>query len=272
MTNVSTMPSLASGQKVSAIVPTNYNEMAAMAQTIFSSGLAPRGYDTPQKVAVAIMMGAELGFPPMMAISKIAIVNGRPAPYGDAIVAVVRRSGLCEFIDERIEGEGDNRVAICETKRKTDSRPVIRKFSVADAKKAKLWGKAGPWQDYPERMMAMRARGFALRDAYGDLLSATYDAEEAADIPAEPEIKAIAAPMAVAEPTVATSETILEATVDDQEFVNMMISTFKMAETEEALMKWAADNAAALAKLSEKDVVHVRKEFADYRKSLLEAA
>lgn len=176
---------LRSGNKVSAIVPRDYQETASLAQMIYASGLAPRGFDSPQKIAVAIMLGAELGLTPMMAINRIAVVNGRPAPYGDAVVAIVRRSGLCEYIEETLEGEGDARVAICETKRKGESRPVIRKFGVADAKRARLWGKAGPWQDYPERMLAMRARSFALRDTYGDLLSGTYDAEEAADIPPE---------------------------------------------------------------------------------------
>jgi hypothetical protein len=59
----------------------------------------------------------------------------------------------------------------------------VVKFSVADAKKASLWGKSGPWSQYPRRMLQMRARGFALRDAFPDVLKGLVTAEEAFDYP-----------------------------------------------------------------------------------------
>ena len=58
-----------------------------------------------------------------------------------------------------------------------------RKFSVADAKKAHLWGRRGPWENYPERMLQMRARGFALRDSFPDALKGVITVEEAQDFP-----------------------------------------------------------------------------------------
>ena len=60
-------------------------------------------------------------------------------------------------------------------------KPVVAKFSVEDAKRAGLWGKTGPWQAYPKRMMQMRARGFALRDAFADVLKGLMTVEEAWD-------------------------------------------------------------------------------------------
>ena len=63
---------------------------------------------------------------------------------------------------------------------------TIRYFSVANAKTAKLWGKQGPWTQYPERMLAQRARGFALRDAFPDALKGIITREEAEDIPTKP--------------------------------------------------------------------------------------
>jgi len=59
------------------------------------------------------------------------------------------------------------------------------RFSVEDAKRAGLWGKQGPWQAYPKRMLQMRARGFALRDAYPDVLKGLITTEEAQDYPEE---------------------------------------------------------------------------------------
>ena len=50
-----------------------------------------------------------------------------------------------------------------------------------DAKRAGLWTKAGPWQTYPRRMLQMRARSFALRDAFPDVLKGLISVEEALD-------------------------------------------------------------------------------------------
>lgn len=47
--------------------------------------------------------------------------------------------------------------------------------------KNQLWGKSGPWQQYPKRMLQMRARGFALRDKFADVLGGLISAEEARD-------------------------------------------------------------------------------------------
>ncbi len=54
-----------------------------------------------------------------------------------------------------------------------------------DAKRAGLWGKGGPWTAYPKRMLQMRARGFALRDAFPDVLKGMISVEEAQDYPDE---------------------------------------------------------------------------------------
>lgn len=127
---------------------------------------------------IAIMRGMEVGLTPMMALDKIAIVNGRPTIWGDGALGLVRASGLCEYVKETFEGEGDNLVAICKAKRKGEEEEITRTFSVADAKKAKLWGKQGPWQDYSRRMLSMRARAFALRDLFADVLGGLYLKEE----------------------------------------------------------------------------------------------
>lgn len=254
---------LSTGNKIAPIVPTTYAETAALAQTIYASGLAPKGFDSPQKIAVAIMLGAELGLAPMMAINKIAVVNGRPAPFGDAVVAIVRRSGLCEFIDERIEGEGDNRVAICETKRKGETRPVVRTFSIADAKKARLWGKAGPWQDYPERMLAMRARSFALRDTYADLLAGAYDAEEAADIPAEQPRIASAVPV---EP-IALVEHIQEPLE-----VSLYETLIGSLQKTDSLASWSIEHAQTISKLTDKEKSDLRKAYRERANELSKGA
>lgn len=62
-------------------------------------------------------------------------------------------------------------------------RPRTVRFTMLDARKAKLIGKAGPWTDYPERMLMWRARSWACRDEFGDVLCGLGFFEEASDVP-----------------------------------------------------------------------------------------
>ena len=187
---------LTSGSRPSAIVPHTMDDAYRLAKAICQARMAPKGLDTPEACMIAIMHGLEIGLTPMIALQRIAIVNGRPTLWGDGAMALVRSSGLCEWVRETITGDGDNRIATCEVKRRGEPDPVARIFSVADAKKAGLWGKSGPWQQYPERMLQMRARAFALRDVFADALGGMYLREEIDDAPSAPSrISAVSEPI-----------------------------------------------------------------------------
>ena len=158
------------------------SEAMTFGKMLAESSFVPKDFKgKPADCVLAVQHGAELGLGPMQSVQSIAVVNGRPSIYGDAAIALAKGSPVCEYISERIEGDGDNMVAICEAKRRGDPQPTVSQFSVADAKKAGLWGKAGPWTQYPRRMLQMRARGFALRDAFADVLRGLVTAEEAQD-------------------------------------------------------------------------------------------
>lgn len=157
-----------------------YSELLAKSQMV------PKAYQgKPEDVLVAVSWGMELGLAPLQALQNIACINGKPSVYGDAAMALVQNSSTCDNIEEYFEGEGTvNPVAVCVAHRKNRS-PVTAKFSVEDAKRAGLWGKQGPWSAYPKRMLQMRARGFAIRDAFPDVLKGLITVEEAQDFPAE---------------------------------------------------------------------------------------
>ena len=163
-----------------------FDKMKMFAETVRVSGMAPKCFDTSSKILVAIQMGAELGLSAMKSLQSIAVINGRPSIWGDAALGMVRASGLCEYVKEWIEGQKEGMVAHCECKRKGEKEPIARTFSVSDAITAGLWNKAGTWKAYPKRMLQYRARGFALRDAFADVLCGFHLTEELTDIP-EPE-------------------------------------------------------------------------------------
>lgn len=158
------------------------------AQLVARSGLAPKGMERPEAILVAAAMGAEIGLSFMQSLQNIAVVNGRPAVWGDALLALVEGTGELAHYEETFEGEPyrDDFAAVVRAVRRRPNgteRRTEERFSVADAKRAGLWGKAGPWQQYPKRMLRYRARGFALRDLFPDVLKGVRAAEEVMDIP-----------------------------------------------------------------------------------------
>lgn len=166
--------------------PATLTEAIQFSDMLANSSMVPKAYQgKPQDILVCVQWGYEMGLAPMQALQNIAVINGKPSVYGDTALALVQASPVCEDVQEYFEDEGTpNPVAVCVAKRKNRS-PVTVRFSIEDAKRAGLWGKQGPWQAYPKRMMQMRARGFALRDAFADVLTGLITAEEAHDWPDE---------------------------------------------------------------------------------------
>lgn len=156
-----------------------------MADIMSGSQLIPKNFQgRPQDVVVAMMWSHTLGIPTVQGLQYIAVINGKPSMYGDGLLAVAMASGqMADFKETFVGGNTeDDLTAICTVKRKGLESPIIGQFSVADAKRAGLWGKMGPWKQYPKRMLKMRARAFALRDAFPDVLSGMSSGEEQEDI------------------------------------------------------------------------------------------
>jgi len=166
----------------------SFDDAFRFATMVAKSEFAPKDFrGKPESCLLAIQHGSEIGLSPMQSLQNIACINGRPAIWGDAALALCLASPVCDGIHETIEGDGDNMTAVCQTSRKGKDANVVGRFSVADAKRAGLWGKSGPWTQYPKRMLQLRARGFALRDAFPDVLRGLVTAEEAQDYPTQPE-------------------------------------------------------------------------------------
>ena len=171
-----------STQRAGGLALQRFDDALKFANMVAKSDFAPKDFRAkPESCLLAIQHGAEIGLSPMQSLQSVAVINGRPSIWGDAAMAVVMASPVCEYVTERIEGDGDAMVAICEAKRKGYPKATVVRFSVADAKKAGLWGKSGPWTQYARRMLQLRARGFALRDGFPDVLKGLVTAEEAQD-------------------------------------------------------------------------------------------
>jgi hypothetical protein len=158
-----------------------------LASHYMNAGMIPRGLEgknpkeTQGRVAIAIEFGQQFKWSPLQSLQSVYVVNGRPMLWGDGPLSLVLSSGLLLDYTAKIEGTGDERVAVFSAVRKIGTAGVINRevrFSVADAKKGGIWGKSGPWSNYPERMLMYRARAFCLRDLFADVLSGIGIAEE----------------------------------------------------------------------------------------------
>lgn len=163
--------------------PKSTAEAMELAKTLASSQLIPKAFQQrPGDVFVAMMWSHSLGIPIVQGLQGIAVINGKPSLYGDALLAVCMGSGQMADIEETVTGSADNLTATCKVTRRGKPTPVVSTFSMADARSAGLLGKPGPWKQYTSRMLKMRARAFALRDAFPDVLSGIASAEEMQDV------------------------------------------------------------------------------------------
>lgn len=159
--------------------PQTFDQALTFSNYLAESDLVPKDFKgKPGNCLIAMQWGAELGLKPLQALSNIAVINGRAALWGDAVIALVRSSPLCEYVNESDDGH----TATCRVKRRGEHEHVAT-FSMDDAQSAGLKGKQGPWTQYPKRMRQMRARAFALRDVFPDVLRGMPVAEEVFDTP-----------------------------------------------------------------------------------------
>ena len=161
------------------LAPRDYEEAQRLAKLLCDAKMSPQGFEKPETCLVGILQGMEMGLSPLFALQRMAIVDGRLTIWGDGALALVLRSGLCVSITEWLEGDDESEwISHCEVLREGWDRPIVRSFAVQDARRANLWHKPGPWTEYPKRMLQMRARAFALRDVFADVLGGLYFREE----------------------------------------------------------------------------------------------
>lgn len=163
-----------------SLTPTNLGEALKFSEMIANSDIVPKDFKGKAgNVLVAIQMGQEIGLQPMQALQNIAVINGRPCVWGDSLPALAKRHRHYEYMAETWDETA--KVATCKIKRKNEPEHVVT-FSWEDAVRAGLSNR-DTYKNYPQRMLQMRARSWAVRDVFPDAFRGLYVAEEAHDIP-----------------------------------------------------------------------------------------
>lgn len=153
-----------------------------LAGQLATSELVPKCFrGKPQDLFLCWSMGYQVGLTPEQSMQCIAVINGKPAMWGDDMLALcMSHRDFDDIIETPIIKNDAITGFTCTVKRKgkADKESV---FTLDMAKKAGLLAKGGVWTQYPERMLKLRARGFGLRDAFPDALKGIKPREEVED-------------------------------------------------------------------------------------------
>lgn len=159
-------------------VAATFEDQQRLVSMYVKSGVLPKRFENVAQAMTALHFASE-HFPgmEMTALRNIAVIDGNPCLFGDLPLAMVQRHPEFALIDETLVGLGENGMvvdttqAVCKVVRAKESGnlEITRGFSVADAKLAQLWAR-GTYQKYPKRMLQMRARSWALKDSFADVL------------------------------------------------------------------------------------------------------
>lgn len=213
------------------IKPTSLKEMLEIAKLISESDMVPKDFrGKPANVLVAWEIAHALKLSLVQAIQNIALINGRASLWGELGTGIVRAHPLTEYlIMSTIDEVKKTGKAWTKLKRKDQEQVIEYAFSIEEAKTAKLWGKEGPWTQYPYWMLQMRANSFCFKLGASDMLKGLAIAEESGDIiEMVPAGKDIYAMPKKSEPEIQKPKTqILEP--EDQEKPSMPLSKISIS-------------------------------------------
>lgn len=177
---------------------------------------------SPEEIAgnlfLAIGYGHEVGLSPSQAIQSVAVIHGKTSIYGDALIAVLRGSGLFVGKGWKESWDEKNKTFSCTMERQGGEKRVV-KYSYAKADKLGLPSKNALYRQDPETMLKWRARHECARELFADVLRGLTVAEVAQDdalIEIEGEVVDVGDPPVetVAE-TVVEADPVLEDDLDD---------------------------------------------------------
>jgi hypothetical protein len=165
------------------IIPSNSNTLAPanwqMIQQIAASVYAARvfGAFSADEAAVKMLVAHDLGLPLTAAIKSIFIINQKPAIDTLTGMALIFRSNLLTGLTETRLEEGGKFHGWKVWMKRSNGIECERTFTLDDAKTAGLLSKDN-WKAYPEAMCNYRAKAFAARSLFPDVLFGLNFVEE----------------------------------------------------------------------------------------------
>lgn len=159
-----------------SIEPAQVRGQIELAKQLAASNLLPKQYQQrPENLLWAIQYAESLGVHPMVAVTSIHVIEGKPSASAQLIGGLVRRAGH----KLRVTFDRKTMTAVAQIIRADDPDHVFESVWDLDrAKSANLAGKA-VWKQYPDAMLKARAITEVARDAAPEsLYGVIYTPEE----------------------------------------------------------------------------------------------
>lgn len=151
-----------------------WDTLWTQAEALARSGVVPAAVrGKPADLMVIFLTGRELQVPPMMALGKIHVIEGKASMSSELMVALVLRAGHAfEYLEQSAQ-----RAAV-RVRRRGSDRWSEFEFTMEDATRAGL-DKKGTWKSYPRAMLAARVASMACRAMFPDvMMGVSYVPEE----------------------------------------------------------------------------------------------
>jgi len=171
---------------IRTLEPQTLDEATTLARAAVASKLY--AVTSAEAALMILLTGRDLGLTASQSFRAIYVVSGKPVVSSDAMVAAIRRSGLCaswRVVETTIE-----RCTI-ETLRQGESEPERESFSMEDATRAGL-SRKDVWRQYPRDMLRHRAAAGLARRVYPDVVLGCYapgELDEQSSSPATVEVR-----------------------------------------------------------------------------------
>lgn len=154
--------------------PQEFQMLKEMGSMAVKSGLLPVAVNTSEKAVIIILKGRELGLAPMLALSHISVINGKPCMSAELMLSMIYKNVPRAVIN--IVSTTDSECVIMA--QRPGGAPTEFAFRKSDAEKAQLLGK-GPWKSYPTAMYRARTISAMARALFPDAINGvSYTAEE----------------------------------------------------------------------------------------------
>lgn len=142
-----------------------WNELKLQGAELIKSGFLPSSIKTPEQFMMIILKGRELGIQPLVATSKISVIQGKPTMDAELMLAKILEKFPATQIEYPIYTNEECKITVKRPGWKASSFS----FTIEDAKKAGLMGK-DTWQKYPRAMLRSRCIAEMARAIFPDVL------------------------------------------------------------------------------------------------------
>jgi len=159
-----------------SLEPASIDEASTLARAAVASRLY--AVQSPEAALMILLTGRDLGLTAWQSLRAIHVISGKPVVSADALVAAVRRSGLCA--SWRVV-ESTATSATIETKRVGEEHPETETFTWSDAERAGLT-RGDNYRKWPREMLRHRCAASLARRVYPDAVLGCY---EPGEMPAE---------------------------------------------------------------------------------------